>query len=134
MRDYIERDLTEVYERRLKESGKRKADIKFIIDVLLLFRPGIIKSGEGYNNLNTYDMYKSYLKIGWRNLLRNKGLFAINTTGLALGIATCLIIMMFVADELSYDRYNEKADRIVRIVLKGYVNGEEIREAVTPAP
>lgn len=79
-------------------------------------------------------MYISYFKIGWRNLLKNKGLFAINITGLAMGIATCLIIMLFVVDELSFDRYNEKADRIVRIVLKGNVNGEIIKEAVTAAP
>ena len=44
------------------------------------------------------------------------------------------MIMMFIADELSYDRYNEKADQIVRIVLKGKVNGEIIKEAVTAAP
>ena len=43
MQDYIEGDLMEVYERRVKQSGKRKADIRFIIDVLLLFRPGIIR-------------------------------------------------------------------------------------------
>ncbi len=51
-----------------------------------------------------------------------------------MGIATCLTIMLFVVDELSFDRYNEKADRIIRIVLKGKVNGEVIKEAVTPAP
>jgi putative ABC transport system permease protein len=79
-------------------------------------------------------MYKSYLRIGWRNLLKNKGLFAINITGLAMGIATCLVIMLFVVDELSFDRYNEKSDRIIRIVLRGKVNGEIIKEAVTPAP
>lgn len=79
-------------------------------------------------------MYRSYFKMGWRNLLKNRSLFIINLTGLALGIGTCLIIMMFVLDELSYDRYNEKADRIIRIVLKGKVNGEVIKEAVTPAP
>lgn len=67
-------------------------------------------------------------------MLKNKLLFAINVTGLALGIATCLIILLFVVDELSYDRYNEKAERIIRVVLKGKVNGEVIKEAVTPAP
>jgi len=72
--------------------------------------------------------------MAWRNLLKNRRLFSINVTGLALGTATCLIIMLFVADELSYDRYNEKADNIVRIVLKGKVNGEIIKEAVTAAP
>jgi putative ABC transport system permease protein len=79
-------------------------------------------------------MYRSYLKIGWRNLVKNKGLFAINIAGLALGIGTCLIIMLFVVNELSYDRYNDNADRIVRIVLNGKVNGEVIKEAVTMAP
>lgn len=79
-------------------------------------------------------MFKSYLKIGWRNLLKNTSLFAINVTGLALGIATCLVIMLFVADELSFDRFHAKADRIIRIVLKGKVNGEIIKESVTPAP
>jgi len=72
--------------------------------------------------------------MSWRNLMKNRRLFIINVTGLALGIATCLIIMLFVTDELSYDRYNEKVDRIMRIVLKGKVNGEIIKEAVTPAP
>jgi len=131
---YIEGDLLELYEERVQEKGKQKADIKFIGDVLLLFRPGIIRPAEGYEQLNSYGMYKSYFKIGWRNLLKNKSLFAINTSGLALGIATCLLIMMFVADELSFDRFNKKADQIVRVVLKGKVNGEIIKEAVTAAP
>lgn len=59
---------------------------------------------------------------------------AINVSGLAIGIATCLIIVLFVQDELSYDRYNEKADRIVRVVFKGMMNGEHMKEAVTMAP
>jgi putative ABC transport system permease protein len=121
-------------EERVKEKGKRTADIKFLGDVLFLFRPSIIRPAEGHEQLNSYGMYKSYFKIGWRNLLKNKGLFAINISGLAIGIATCLLIMMFVVDELSFDRYNKKADQIVRVVLKGKVNGEIIKEAVTAAP
>ena len=131
---YIEGDLMELYRERLENYGKRKADIKFIVDVLLLFRPGIVKSAQPHQNLNTFGMYKSYFKIGWRNVMRNKGQFTINITGLAIGIATCLIITLFIADELSFDHYNKKANRIVRVVLKGNVNGEEIKEAVTPAP
>jgi hypothetical protein len=59
-------------------SGKRTADKKFVIDVLLLFRPGIIKPFEAHKNLTPYGMYKSYFKIGWRNLLRSKGYSIIN--------------------------------------------------------
>jgi putative ABC transport system permease protein len=134
LRNHIEGDLMELYKERINKSGKTKADLKFIIDVMKLFRPGIIRPAEGHRNLNSYSMFKSYFKIGWRNLLKNKGLFAINVTGLAIGIATCLIIMLFVVDELSFDRYNEKANQMVRVTLKGKVNGETIIESVTPAP
>ncbi len=79
-------------------------------------------------------MFKNNLKIAWRNILKNKGIFSINIVGLALGIASCLIIMLFVVDELSYDRYNEKADEIVNVVFRAKVNGEEIKEGAVMAP
>lgn len=56
-----------------------------------------------------------YLKIVFRNLLRNQLFFAINVGGLALGLACCVFIIWFVHDELTFDRFNEKADRIYRI-------------------
>ncbi|MGB3152934.1 MAG: ABC transporter permease [Maribacter sp.] len=79
-------------------------------------------------------MFKTYIKIAWRNILKNKGIFSINIVGLALGIASCLIIMLFVVDELSYDRYNERADQIVNVVFKAKINGEEIKEGAVMAP
>lgn len=60
-------------------------------------------------------MFKNYLKIAIRNLWKSKGFSAINIIGLAIGLATCLLILLFVLDELSYDRYNKKADRIYRV-------------------
>jgi hypothetical protein len=92
--DHIEGDLLEDYGVRIKKSGKRKADIRFMIDVLLLFRPGIIRPTEGHKNLNNYGMYKSYFKIGWRNILRNKGFAFINIGGLAVGMACFSIIVL----------------------------------------
>lgn len=79
-------------------------------------------------------MFRNYFKIAFRNLWRNKGFSAINITGLAIGIATCLIIMLFVNNELSYDRFNEKADRIVRISFQGNVQGQKMNEASVMAP
>ena len=79
-------------------------------------------------------MFKNNLKIAWRNILKSKGIFSINIVGLALGIASCLIIMLFVVDELSYDRYNEKADDIVNVVFRAKINGEEIKEGAVMAP
>ncbi|WP_373493585.1 permease prefix domain 2-containing transporter [Aquiflexum sp.] len=92
LRDSIEGDLMELYGERVGEIGERKADWKFTKDVLLLFRPGIIKQMEGYQPVNNIAMYKSYFKIGWRNLVRNKGYSMINIGGLALGMAVAITI------------------------------------------
>ena len=130
----IEGDLMEIYEERVQEMGIRAADKKFIKDVLLLFRKDIIKPATGGQKLNYYGMFKHNIKLGWRNVLKHKAFFGINISGLAIGIATCLVIMLYVFDELRYDQYNEKVDRIARIVLKGQVQGETIKEAVVPPP
>ena len=61
-------------------------------------------------------MLKNYLKIALRNLRRHPAYAFINVTGLAVGMACCLLILLFVRDELSYDRHHDKADRIYRIV------------------
>lgn len=60
-------------------------------------------------------MLKNYFKIAWRNILKHKGFSLINVAGLSLGIACFVLIAMFVTDELSYDKYNTKADRIYRV-------------------
>lgn len=117
--DYIEGDLMEVYDVRLKTMGKRKADIKFIIDVLLLFRPGIISPIEGYRNLNNYGMIKSYFRIGWRNLLRNKGYSFINIGGLAIGMMVATLNGLWIWDEFSYDRYFTNYNRIAQMADTG---------------
>ena len=70
---HIEGDLIEVYRKRVQKNGKRNADFRFVIDVLKLIRPCIVRRPEGYKNLHNYSMYKSYFKITWRDLIRNKG-------------------------------------------------------------
>ncbi len=60
-------------------------------------------------------MFKNYFKIAFRSLWKSKGFSAINIIGLAVGLATCLLIMFYVLDELGYDKYNENADRIYRV-------------------
>lgn len=79
-------------------------------------------------------MLKNYIKIAWRNLLRNRAFSAINILGLAIGLASCMLISLYVLDELSFDRYNEKADQIVRIAFKGNMNGGKINESHVMPP
>lgn len=117
MLDFIEGDLMEVYEKRLREKGKPKANLLFIIDVVQLFRPGIIKPIQGPQNLNTYGMYKSYFKIGWRNILKSKAHSIINVGGLSLGMAATMLILLYLKDEYRYDLFHEKSSTTYRIVV-----------------
>jgi putative ABC transport system permease protein len=122
---FIEGDLMELYVHNRKISGKRIADFKFLIDVMLLFRPGIIKPVKNYQPVNNTAMFKSYFKIGWRNLLKNKGYAVINIGGLALGLAVAGIIALWVNDELSFNQHHENYQRIVQIMKGGTFEGRQ---------
>ena len=65
-------------------------------------------------------MFKNYLKIAYRNTIRHKGYAVINVAGLAIGMVCCILILLFVFDELSYDKFNENHDRIYRVTRKWF--------------
>lgn len=60
-------------------------------------------------------MFKNYLKVAWRNIIRKKGFSFINITGLAIGMTVCLLILLFVQYELSYDTYHERPEDLYRL-------------------
>ncbi|HWZ14164.1 MAG TPA: ABC transporter permease [Mucilaginibacter sp.] len=68
-------------------------------------------------------MIKNYFKIAWRNLKKNRLYAFINITGLTVGIVSCLLIGIYIKHEVSYDRFHENADRIVRVTMD-YGHGE----------
>ena len=80
-------------------------------------------------------MIKNYLKIAFRNIKKHKAYSFINISGLAIGMACCFLIILFVQDELSYDRYHERADRIYRLVDSLDAPGEmSMHFALSSAP
>ncbi|ASU36766.1 ABC transporter permease [Mucilaginibacter xinganensis] len=79
-------------------------------------------------------MFKNYIKTAFRSLLKNKGFTFINVLGLALGLATCLLIVFYVFDELSYDRFNIKHDRIYRVNTDLKAGTNETSFAITAPP
>ncbi len=79
-------------------------------------------------------MIRNYLKIAWRNLGKNRVFSFINIFGLALGLASFLLISLYVTDELSYDRYNEFADRIYRVDSDIRMGGTDLSLSVTSDP
>ncbi len=79
-------------------------------------------------------MLKNYLKVALRNLWKSRGFSAINIIGLATGLGVCLLIVLYVVDERSYDRFNEKADRIYRLDADLFFNNTLFSAAVSPRP
>jgi putative ABC transport system permease protein len=78
-------------------------------------------------------MLKNYFKTAFRSLLRNKFYTLINIIGLAIGLATCFLIILYVLDELSYDKYNVNAKRIYRVNNEVKFGGNYFDMAVSPA-
>jgi putative ABC transport system permease protein len=133
LRNYIEGDLLELYYERCDSIGKRRADVRFVVDVLLLFRPGIIRPTEHYENINQYAMFRNYFKIAIRTFAHNKSYSFVNVTGLALGLAASMVIFLVVRNELSYDRFHQKADRTYRVTVHGLDYNPSVSFAVAPA-
>jgi putative ABC transport system permease protein len=80
-------------------------------------------------------MFKNYVKIATRNLYKQKAYSFINIFGLAIAIAFCLLIFLFVREEVTHDGFHEKADRLFRvIVLKKQDDGSLSSHAMTPPP
>ncbi len=79
-------------------------------------------------------MIKNYIKTAFRSLQKNKGFTTINVLGLALGLATCLLIVFYVVDELSYDKYNVNASRIYRVNEDLKLGDNKVQYAVCMAP
>jgi putative ABC transport system permease protein len=112
----IQGDLEEEYEEDLKHYGTTKAKWRFTWNVIRFFRPGIIKSFEGTQRLNNYGMFKNYFKVGIRNILKYKMFSFINVFGLAVAMSVCMLIILMLYDQKSYDQFHEKKDRVYRIL------------------
>jgi hypothetical protein len=79
-------------------------------------------------------MFKNYLKIALRNIKRYKGYSFINIAGLAIGMTCCLLILLYVNQELSYDRFHNNLDHIHRVVRQEQDTAEAGKDALTPPP
>jgi putative ABC transport system permease protein len=112
-------DLLEEYRELAEEKARIFATLWYWGQVFYAF-PSYIYSYVYFGGM----MFKNYIKVALRNLQRHKGYSFINIIGLAIGIACCLLIFLYVADESSYDRFHENADRIHRIISHSTIGGE----------
>lgn len=127
-RESLVGDFEEMYHRISNENGKVRALCWYLFHIFKLV-PSFFKNTIYWS----LTMFKNYLKIALRNIIKHKGYSFINIAGLAIGISCCLLIMLYIQYELSYDTYHKNAHRIYKVVRESSYMGTK-KEAAVPAP
>jgi len=129
---YLEKsgDLEEAYRSIQEERGRIRAGIWYVFQVLQTVKLFVFESLYWRT-----VMFGNYFKVALRNILRHKGFSIINLFGLAVGMAVCILILLWVWDETSYDRFHENIDELYRVVEhQNFTSGSMFPVAVTPEP
>ena len=126
--DEVLGDLEEKFYLTATHKSLLKARINYWYQVLQYVRPFAIKKSSSRGS-NHYAMFQNYFKIGWRNLSKQKMYSSIKIGGFALGIAACLLIALYIQEELKYDLHYPDKDRIYRVIREDNF-GEGLEKAV----
>jgi putative ABC transport system permease protein len=118
LREEIEGDLMQRYEKDLDTFGQAKAARLLTWNVICYFRPDIILRNKVTHTMNRFPLLTSYFKFGWRSLLRSPMFSLINVSGLSVGLVAFFLILHYAAFEMSFDRSWKNYDRIYRIAYR----------------
>jgi putative ABC transport system permease protein len=122
----IEGDLLQKYQFDIAHYGEYKARRKLITNILRFLRPGILLRKKFSRRSNQSSMFRNYLLTTLRVSRRQRLYTFINILGLSVGLSASLLIGVYIADELSYDRHIVNADRIHRAGVNETFKGDEI--------
>ncbi|MCE7991826.1 MAG: FtsX-like permease family protein [Roseivirga sp.] len=124
-------DAHELFEVRLQDEGRQIASLLFIWDVLRFFRWSNIKS-TNRSKITQLMMVKNNFKIATRSLVKHKFYTGINLVGISLGIACFILTYLYVHEELSFDKFHSQKDRLYRVWIHEFDEGDEYFEGVVP--
>jgi len=122
-------DLDEVHQYLAEKSGRFCANVWYWSQLLFAL-PHCLKHVVYWRIV----MIHNYLKITWRNVKRNKVYSFVNMSGLTMGMVCCILILVYIMHEVSYDGFHEKAGDIYRVAIHGHVGGNPIDWATCAAP
>lgn len=127
----IQGDAYELYYRMAKTS-KRKANLLFVWNVIRFFKwKNIKRTKNKYESNTSAAMLQNFFKTAFRNIIKNKAYSFINYIGLTCGLTLALLILAYVRNEMTYDQFHEKANRLYRF---GYTVSNGMKIASTPPP
>lgn len=111
----IEGDLLERFDEDSRLRGEVIARRRFMLGVCRFFRPGIFLRNRFTLSIIQYGMIRNHLRLSLRNLLKSKGYSFINIFGLAVGVASCLLILSYIRFEMSFDKTHPDVERLYRV-------------------
>ncbi|MEQ9289895.1 MAG: ABC transporter permease [Cyclobacteriaceae bacterium] len=117
-KDYLEEiegDMEEVFQDSLTIHSVKKARRLYVWETVKLLRPIILKELEGASRLNSYGIFKNYLKTSVRSIKRNALFSSINVVGLAISMSVGILMILFLFEIYSFDDFHEQKDRIYRV-------------------
>lgn len=124
-------DLNEYFDRNVRSVGPSRAKIIYIIDAFKFFRRYTVRRPTFANLFINWIMIGSYFKTSGRNIVRNKLFSSINIAGLAVSMSVGLLLIAFMLDLSSYDRFHKNGDRIYRITNLASFNRDRGKFATT---
>nr|WP_295922203.1 ABC transporter permease [uncultured Dyadobacter sp.] len=129
----VEGDLGELYAYWYRRAGRTQAVLRYILNVISVLPPFVRRRQPATAQYRSFflnpGMLKSYIKIAWRNIARQKAYSILNIAGLSIGMACSILILLWVQNEWSYDRFHKQADQIFRLTC----NAGDFKVAVSPA-
>ena len=135
--EIIQGDLYEIHQKRVVSKGKLRANIHYCRDVLSLYRPFAIKKRSNSNKL---AMLKNFILVSFRNLKRNFSYSSINILGLAIGLASVIVIGSWVYQEYSYEKGFNDSEKVFRIGVNFFnigdmaIGPEKLKESLDAFP
>ncbi len=124
VREQVQGDAHELFYWRLEEKGPAAAKRAFVWDVIRLFKWSNIKPVNDERAPDHMAMFRSYFKIGLRNLWKQRMASTINVIGLSLAIGCCLVAFKFIESSLMKDRFHENGDRIYMATHSAFVDNQ----------
>ncbi len=126
-------DIEEIFYDTIETEGLSAAKKAYRKEILKLFRPSVIREIPWpFSNQITPAMSKNFLKISLRHFGKNLSFSLVNLFGLAFGLAAALSVLFFIQDEVTYEHFHSKADRIVRVNTVDIEDADELKMGATP--
>jgi putative ABC transport system permease protein len=129
----VQGDLDEKFYSIAESVSPFKARLNYWYQVFHYVRPFAIKKFRRYQIIQ-YPMFRNNVKIGWRNLIKNKGYSLINIGGLAVGMAVAIMVGIWVYDEVTFNSYHQNIDKIGQVLRNGTMNGVTYTTSYLPFP